>query len=232
MGWLLDLTILVIIGGTVYAAYKRGFVKTLISACSFLIAVLLTSLLASPLTEFLKDAAVAEMVENATEQKIITILDENSMEPKDLFEGRSEEFNKLSSFSGVDKEEFLEEQNEKRDALIEKVAKTLAVPIVHSFASTLSVIIIYFGVRIGLAIGGIFLDKVANLPILKTVNKTFGILLGIVLAIFRVLLFCFIVKILIEVGGFIGNEFLMTLDSGDAVFFNWFAQNNLFSFII
>lgn len=224
MGWLLDLIVLLIIGVTIFAAYKRGFVKTLISTCSFLIAILLTSFLAEPLTGVLKDAAVTELIENATEQKIITILDENSFEPKDLFEGRSEEFNRLVSISGVDKEEFLQAQEAKRDALITKTAKTIAVPIINSFASTLAIIIIYFAVRVALIVGGIFLDRLAKLPLLRTVNQTFGLLLGVLLALFRVLLFCFIVNILIKVGGFIGNDFLISLNSGDAVIFDWFAS--------
>ena len=229
MGWLLDLIVLLIIAVTIFMAYKRGFVKTLISACSFLLAILLTSFLSAPLTELLEDAGVSEMIEAAIEQKITTILDENSFEPKDLFEGRSEEFNKLVSFSGIDKEAFLQEQDAKRDALITKVSKTVAAPISKTFASTLSIIIIYFCVRVALLIGGIFLDKIARLPILRTVNKAFGILLGILLAIFRVSLFCFVVKILIEIGGFIGNESLSTLTVGGAPIFDWFAQNNLFT---
>ena len=144
MGWLLDLIVLLIIGVTIFAAYKRGFVKTLISTCSFLIAIILTSVLAAPLTDVLKDAAVTELVEDATEQKIITILDENALEPKDLFEGRSEEFNRLVSISGIDKDDFLEEQEEKREALIAQTAKIVSAPIIHTFASTLAIIIIYF----------------------------------------------------------------------------------------
>jgi hypothetical protein len=95
----------------------------------------------------------------------------------------------------------------------------------------LSIIIIYVFVRIALSVGGFFLDKLAKLPLLRTVNKTFGIALGVLLAIFRVLLFCFIVKILIEVGEFIGNDFLASLNSGDSGIFNWFANNNFFSLL-
>ena len=231
MGWLLDLIVLLIIGVTIFAAYKRGFVKTLISTCSFLIAIILTSVLAAPLTDVLKDAAVTELVEDASEQKIITILDENALEPKDLFEGRSEEFNRLVSISGIDKDDFLEEQEEKREALIAQTAKIVSAPIIHTFASTLAIIIIYFSVRVALCVAGYFLDRLAKLPLLRTVNKTFGLLLGVLLALFRVLLFCFIVKILIEVGAFIGNDFLVSLNSGDAVIFDWFANNNFFFLI-
>lgn len=231
MSWLLDLSVLLIIGVTVFSAYKRGFVKTLISACSFLIAILLTALLSTPLTNVLKKTAVAESFEKSTEEKIVDILDENAYEPKDLFEGKSEEFNRLLSISGVDRDEFVEEQNEKREELIKKTAKTIAEPIIHIFASALSIIIIYAFVRIALSVGGFFLDKLAKLPLLRTVNKTFGLLLGVLLAIFRVLLFCFIVKILIEAGEFIGNDFLASLNSGDSGIFNWFANNNFFSLL-
>lgn len=231
MGWLLDLTILLIIGITVFLAYKRGFVKTLISACSFLIAILLTSLLAPPLTNLLKETAIAKSVEDAAEEKIVAILDENAYEPNDLFEGKSEEFNKLVSFSGVDKEQFLEEQNEKREVLITKTAKTIAEPIIGLFASVIAIIIVYVAVRVGLGIGGFFLDKLTKLPFLNTVNKTFGIGLGVVLSIFRVMLFCIIVKVLVDVGEFIGNDFLASLKSG-SVIFNLFAKFNIFSFFI
>lgn len=235
MGWLLDVIILLIIGITVFISYKKGFVKTLVSASAFLIAILITALFARPFADFLKDTAIAKSVERSTEQKIIEIIEEKSFELDDLIEGKSEDFNRLASIAGVNRNNLEKNQEAKQAAKeerIEKIAERISEPIIDTAASILSVILLYILVQVGLSVGGFFLDKLANLPILKTANKVLGIVLGVILALFRVFLFCFIMKVLIEVGGFIGNDFLCSFEPEKTILFRFISQINLFSFFI
>mgnify|MGYP003299644338 CR=1 FL=1 len=66
MSIILDIIVVAIIALTVYFAYKNGFVKTAISTVSFLLAVAVTAMFASPLADFLKETSVAETVESTT----------------------------------------------------------------------------------------------------------------------------------------------------------------------
>jgi hypothetical protein len=60
---------------------------------------------ASPVAAFLKQTAVAETVEQATEKVIGDALYESSQSVKDLLEGKSEDFNKLLAVTGQDTRE-------------------------------------------------------------------------------------------------------------------------------
>ena len=93
MSWTLDIIIILIVSLTVYFAAKNGFVKTAISASSFIIAILLTAILTTPVAEAIKASPLSVTVRNATEDRIEGIFLEGSYEMSSLLEGESEEFN-------------------------------------------------------------------------------------------------------------------------------------------
>ena len=74
MSWTLDIIIILIVSLTVYFAAKNGFVKTAISASSFIIAILLTAILTTPVAEAIKASPLSVTVRNATEDRIEGIL--------------------------------------------------------------------------------------------------------------------------------------------------------------
>lgn len=228
MSWILDIIILAIIGLTVFISYKNGFVKTLISAGAFIIAIILTSLLSSPVASLIKSTPMADAIRESTEEKIASSLLEST--PDDLLDGKNEDFNALLNFAELDSEDIAEYIDAENAA--HTLAEKIAEPIIDIAASIIAVIIIYISTQIVLSICGKLLDKIANLPILRTFNKIGGIALGIVLAVFRVFLFCFLMRVLIEVGTFTGSEFLMSFDTESTILFDLISNVNIFSFFI
>lgn len=234
MSFLLDFIIIAIIAVTVYFAAKNGFVKTAISALSFVIAIAITAMFASPLADALKDAPFAETVETAvTDMVKDAIFDEEGLQ--EFVNGESEGLNAVLSLAGVEKNEFIEWYNStdaSGDDVLTRAARFISEPIIDAIAMLVAIVILYIGTQILLSIAAFFLNKLANLPILRTANKGLGILLGIVLALFRVFLFCFAMNLLIDNAGFLNSEFLASLDAENTFLFKLLSGVDVFSFFM
>lgn len=233
MSWTLDIIIILIVSLTVYFAAKNGFVKTAISASSFIIAILLTAILTTPVAEAIKASPLSATVRNATEDRIESILLEGSYEMSSLLEGESEEFNKLLAVARIDKDDLMEKYVSMDP---DKVAYNLAVeisnPIIDTVAIIVAIIIIYIGTQIILSVVSFILDKVCRLPVLKSCNKFLGIVVGVVLALLRACLFCFVIKILMENADFLGSSFIAGLAPEKTLLFKTFSEIDIFSFFI
>lgn len=233
MSWTLDIIIILIVSLTVYFAAKNGFVKTAISASSFIIAILLTAILTTPVAEAIKASPLSATVRNATEDRIESILLEGSYEISSLLEGESEEFNKLLAVARIDKDDLMEKYVSMDP---DKVAYNLAVeisnPIIDTVAIIVAIIIIYIGTQIILSVVSFILDKVCRLPVLKSCNKFLGIVVGVVLALLRACLFCFVIKILMENADFLGSSFIAGLAPEKTLLFKTFSEIDIFSFFI
>ena len=236
MSWILDIIIVAIAAGTIYFSAKNGFIKTAISALAFLAAIVITAMFTTPVADWIKNTSVAETVETATEEAIINVLDEGSYEISSLLNGESEEFNKLVTIAQLDREELKSWYNEKIDTSAkdgkELLAKRLSAPIIDTVAVVIAVIVLFFGTQILLSIAAYFLNKLAKLPVLRSFNKLFGIILGVILALLRVLLFCFVVNILIEHSVFLGSEFISSLSPESTVLFKPLSELDIFSFFL
>lgn len=235
MGWILDVIILLILGITVFIAYKKGFLKTVLSAGSFLIAIAVTALLAQPFAAFLRETSVAESLKDKTEQKIISIIDENSYDVDDLLDGKSEEFNRIVKIAGINEEdlsEWKEEQKAAKDKAVANLAEKISSPIVNTASSVISVIVLFIATQAALLVAKHFVEKLNDLPVLRTCDKVLGIILGVILGIFRVLLFCFAAHVVIEIGEFVGNEFLSSFDINKTLLFGLISKIKIFAFFL
>ncbi len=235
MSILLDIIIVAIIALTIYFAFKNGFVKTAISALSFLLAIAVTAAFASPLADFLKETAVAETVEAATEQVITDALAKDPIGINGLLEGKSEEFNNLLTLAQIDRSElaaWYSSNIANAESGEVMLAKRIAAPMVDIIATLIAIIVLYIGTQVILSIAAFILNKIASLPILRTANKGLGLAVGVVLALFRVCLFCFVMNLLIENALFLGNGFISSLNPESTLLFKFFSNIDIFAFFM
>lgn len=234
MSFLLDFIIIAIIGITLYFAAKNGFVKTTVSALSFIISIALTAAFATPLEQALMDAPFAETVQSSVADMVKdSIFDEEGLQ--EFVNGETETLDAVLSLAGVEKSDFIEwynGTNASGDDVLTQAAEYIAEPIVVLLAKLAAIIILFVGTQILLAIAAFFLNKLASLPILRTANTGLGILLGCVLALFRVFIFCFVMNLLIENAEFLNSDFLSSLDAESTFLFKLFSGAEVFSFFI
>ncbi len=234
MTWILDVIIILIIGLTIFFAAKKGFIKTLISAVSFVIAIIVTVMLCEPFAEILKDTAIAKTIETATKEQITDIILNESHEIDALLDGESEQFNTFVTIAGYDRAElanWFDANVANSDTAESMLAKKIAEPIIDTIALLLAIIILYAGTQIILWIVSLILDLVANLPVLRSCNTLLGIILGAALALVRVCLFCFAVEILIENSAFLGSDLIESLSPEKTVLYKFFSEIDIFSFL-
>jgi uncharacterized membrane protein required for colicin V production len=234
MSFLLDLIIIAIISLTIYFSYKNGFIKTAISAAAFMIAIIITVSFASPLAEAIKDTSVAETVKDAVEETIENALNEKATSLNDLLSGGSEKFNSMLNIAGLGDEDLSHLLAENSDGIdpIERIAAYVANPVIDIIAMIVAIILLYVGSRLLLLLVSFILGKVAELPVIRTANKGLGIALGVVLALFRVFLFCFAMNVLIEHADFFGGWLFGSFNPDNTLLFSLFSNIDIFSFFL
>lgn len=233
MSILLDIVIAAIIALTLYFSYKNGFVKTAISAASFIIAVAITAMFASPFAAWIKETSVAESVEEATKEAITDMLVNDPIGVEGLLDGKSNEFNKMLALARIDRNELsawyaanVADSENGESALAARVAE----PMTNIVATIIAVAVLFIGTQILLSIAAFFLNKIACLPILRTANKALGLALGAVLALLRVCLFCYVMNVLIQNAQFLGSDFLSGLYPESTLLFKLFSGIDIFAF--
>jgi uncharacterized membrane protein required for colicin V production len=237
MNALLDIIIVIIASLTIYFAYRRGFIKTLLSASSFLIAILLTALLLSPVKSALMSSSLADDVRSRVETEINNIISTNSINDVEELTGKDSkvsEFTNILEKIGLNQEDlnakFKEWKAESGANLKEKFIDYIADPVVDAIITLAAIVIIFFGSIILLKITAYVLDKVCKLPILKTANKLLGVIMGVVLALVRIYLFVILVKLLIPNGNALGIEMFKDINPDKTLLFKLFYDFNIFQF--
>jgi uncharacterized membrane protein required for colicin V production len=219
----------------VFFAARNGFVKTLISAVSFILAIVITATFTTPLADYLKTTPIAETIETATEEKITDFILEDAVNVDGLINGDSEKFNKLLSITGINKGELSKWYSENVIDVTNKesaLAKHIATPIIDITATATSIVLLFIGTQILLSVLSRVLNIIAKLPLLRTCNKFLGFLLGVVLAMFRIFLFCFIMNLLIENADFLGSDFISALEPENTLIFDKLQNINIYSFFL
>lgn len=230
MNWILDIAVLAIIVLTIVFAVKKGFIKTLINSVSFLLALLVTICFAGRLADVLKNTAIAKGIENSTETVLQNIVDDSMITTAKLFDGTNEKLNSLLKTAGLTNSDILKGRAPESVSIAD-ASKTIAKPVTDVIALVLAVIILFLGTKLLLSLVSWLLTKIMKLPVLKKLNKSLGFILGVILAVVRVCLFCFIVTAITNNSDFLGIKFLQSIDPSKTLIYKYFAQIDLFGFL-
>lgn len=186
MNWTL-LSILVILIVNVLIGIKKGLIKMLFSALSIIVVVIITSIFAPKLAEFLKD--------NTTWDDSLTSKTESFLIDKGIIKEDVEIDVSELPLPDMIKEKIAEgtedmmEQGIKgyNEAVVNKVSGVIFSAIVY---------IVFFVVAMALtSIICMILDVVSKLPVLNQINKTAGGIIGLVQGLVIIWLFMIIIMI-------------------------------------
>lgn len=227
MGAILDLIIVGIIGTTVFLSIKRGFIKTALGALGFLLALVIALIFTSSLAESLQSGSVGDGLTPVMESVIDEVISEHSLEDV----GRDDKdgpVKKLCSLLGAeDKAEKLQEdckalKDKGLEAVRNRVKDALTKAGVALCCRILAFLLLFFGSRVVLKIVEIVLDKIVELPALRKANRILGGLAGLLLALFRVYMFCVAMRLLLPLLG----DFGVRVASSGSVLYSLFSSTN------
>lgn len=194
MGIVMDLVLVVIFALCVFFGYKKGLINVVFNLCAFVISIVITLILYTPITNFvINHTQLDDNIKNAIiENGVIGGSNEDTIEEND------EESNGSSSENSVDTyiQKYIEDSvTGTTDRVLDEIAEIIAEKVVA--------IIVAIGLFIVVRIAMIFLKFViggiANLPIIKQFNKlggtVYGILVGIVIVYAILAILFFIVSV-------------------------------------
>lgn len=201
MGITVDLIIIAIVALSTLLAYKKGFVKLAIQLCTFIIAIILTLALYKPITSLVINTTnIDEMIENTIYNQANDIMQESDNDlTKQMIETTKNE-------------------------MLPETARRLSIEIV-----TFGVIIIlWIVIKIALRFIKVIANAIAKLPILNLINRTGGIVYGII----RGILIIYVALIIINIYGQINPNNTVSKSIEESLLGKEMYQNNILNIFL
>ena len=214
MSWIVDLIIILIFAIFIFLGYKRGLTGSILKILSFIIALVISFILFKPVSNFIINNT---LIDEKIEESIVKIVEKDADE-----EGKIEEENTDLPQSMVNyiNKSVQNAANEAKKTVVENAAKDITIAIVNIG----SAIIVFIIARIVLFFIKQLAEFITELPIIKQIDKTGGIIYGIfesLLIIFIIFAIFTLISPLIEgsgiltiinksvIGGFLYNNNLL-----------------------
>lgn len=176
---IIDLIIIGIIALSTFIGYKQGMVKAAIKILSFFISIIVAFVIYKPVSNIvINKTSIDDNIKNAIIQKI---------KPEGMAEDQE-----VSIEDSLTKKIIGEANN-----TIEEIAQAFSIKIIE--IGTL--LILYIGIKIALRFISALADLIAKLPILKQINKTGGLIYGVlkgIVMVYTILAIVYLVSPLIK----------------------------------
>lgn len=222
---LVDAILVVLLVVFVAVGHYRGFIKTMAGVVSFVAALVLASMLAGPIADFLYDKTVAPGVANAVTESLAADgpaaqrLDQ-SLEEMPGFVTRL--LAGADIHTGADLLRFVDPAEDLAESVSQRVVRPVVAPILQTICSLLLFVILLVVLNLLLRV----LNVLAKLPGLKQVNKGMGLLAGLMQGVLWVL-FAVAILDLVAAFGWIDGVDIALLDG--TYLFRWIADINPFT---
>ena len=182
MAYVLDIAVILIFGLMVYFGHRDGFIKTVAGMIAFVVALVLSTLLAGPVSDLAYDKLV--------EPPVVTALEESVGDDSLAADGLTTAIEKMPGFvksqlatqgihDGADLLKYVnnaEKGESAVDSVMSKVIEPVTVPVLKALCS----LILFFLFQLIISLILKLLNVLAKLPVLKQANKTLGIVAGVV----------------------------------------------------
>ena len=166
MGIIVDLVIMGIIALSTFLAYKKGLVKLAIGLCAFIISIIVTFVLYQPISNLvINSTQIDEAIQDTIYEKANDMIEQNK--PED------------GIASGV--------VESAKNNMLPETARSLSINIVKGGV----MIVLFVAIKVALFFVTAFADAIAKLPIINQLNKTSGMVYGLlrgVLIVYVILL--------------------------------------------
>ncbi len=191
----LDIAAILLFVLTVYTVTKRGFVRTVFDFGSLIAAIIVAKIFSPVVSEFFYDSLYSR-ISSTLSSALESLLDKGEL-PQNL---------EIDSLTALFEKYNIEFNNPINPDTVENAAQYIAQNIVGLLAYALAFILIFVVSLIALKLVAWVLDGFFKLPILKTINKGLGFVLGIISAVIYVLIFIAIMQLAVPYLGSVYPE--------------------------
>lgn len=205
MNFVLDLIILAIVIVTIYLSAKKGFVKVLVETVGFILAIVVSFTVSTPLAEATYDKFIEPSIIQSAEKNI---QNDEGIE-KEVWENIPDIITKNAENFGISADSFSETINE-NISLGTKKAVTVASqnvikPVCVSLVSMIYGVILTTLLFIVVKFAAKFLNKLFSFSLVGKLNRTLGGVLGVFKGVAFAVLFVVIVSFLVSINGKLFN---------------------------
>lgn len=180
MGIVLDLVLIAIFILCVVFGYKKGLIGVIFSLCAFVISLIITIILYTPITNWIiNNTQFDDNIKNTIIENGI-IKDENT--ETDVDTDTDTENSEESSMSGYIQQYVGDTIINTTNNIVEETAGVIAEKVVAIIVA----ILLFIVIRLLMILLKFVISGIANLPIIKQFNKLGGTLYGIIVGIFIV----------------------------------------------
>lgn len=171
LGIVVDVILFIIIAGNAVAGYKMGMTRVIFNIFSSLIAIILVFILYKPVSNYIfENTKMAQNLENAIIENLSGLL-ENEEETTETTNKNTN--NMLAVFIGQDMNEIVQNTT---DSIVTSAANQIAYKIISG-----AVFLILFAViRLALYLLKNYADFLANLPFIRVINSSGGMIYGVI----------------------------------------------------
>lgn len=208
MTYIVDIIILVIFLITVIASYKKGFFKSLFDLIGTLVAIIAARILSSSLAPQGFDMFIKEPARLTLTNSLGTVgTTDYGTQVESAINSIPDSLNGIMSFIGIDKEAILNEVSSSELAqgnLVDNIMQSIVTPVGTAIIQFLLFVVLAIVITIVLKIVVKLLDFIiTKLPVVKSLNKGLGIVIGALRGIIAVLIISMLMGVVVS---FIGNE--------------------------
>ena len=184
MGIVIDIIIAAVCIFTVYKAYRNGLVKSVVGFAKGIVSLVSAYAFTPALSEYFYDKFVLEHISGGIADSISSVarseggkfnLDKMFSEKPDVLEQIIDRYGTDEAKLG----EMCKGFTEGTEETVDSIAEYIASPIASGISTAVAFILLFVGIFLALSIVTYIVDAVFHLPVLKGVNKLFGILFGV-----------------------------------------------------
>ena len=239
---LIDIIIVAIIALSLIMAVQRGFVRTILGTLGFALSLVIAVALCSTVSTAMQSGVIGEKIEDmvhdaidstVTEENYSFLFDDEKDEKDDesalkqvfyLF-GAEDEFDSIKS-------SYKEWRANGLENVRTNLKNTLTEPGVDLCCNVIAFLVLFIVARIAIKIIEIVLDKVVALPVLKQANKILGGIAGAILAIFRVFVLCFALKLVLPIASSAGIDWIASINPDNSLLYRLFESTNFLAILL
>lgn len=232
--FVLDALLIVICIIVITVSHRQGFVRTILSLCSSVAAVFISSAFTPTVSSLIYDKFMLSAISKGVADSVKSLVPSGTSEGiSELFATMPEALKDLLTRYNVSEESLNEMVSSAANGSIDvqSMSEAIASPVATTISNVLAFILCFIAALIVLKIAIAIIDLIFKLPVLKTLNKFAGILLGIVLAAVIVFVYSEAAVHLVTSLGAVAPDVFGENVINDTIIVKTFSEYNIFGII-
>lgn len=243
MNIILDVIVVIIAVLSIVIAAKKGFFRTLLSGTAFLLSLVLTIALVSPVRTALIKTSIYEGAKqsitewiNDTAMRAVQNAEEGASDTLTQATAGNEDFASILSSLGIDleaiKEQITQNSSEGVEASVKAFAEDIGSKVAMALVSFIAALLLFVVLYVIIQLISKFIESVIKkFPVLKVADGVLGSVLGAIFGLVRIFAFVSLMHLAMPYLQASSNEFIAAVSPQNTLLFNIFYNINLFAFL-